>query len=129
MSSRALYLFVREGVSKDIAPQPRGLSAGGGPVVVPSPDPDEAKIVIGGEGGQKVFPYWMFQSVNVTTVKVMVETKRETSVERVENPDDKSQYVNVEKIDKLDTKNKDNPKEKTTIEFQNKTTKLKYESS
>jgi hypothetical protein len=103
MTGNALYLFVREGVAKDIEPKPRGL-AYNAPAPLPSPD-EEAMIVIGAEGGDKVFPYWFYQSISVEE-KTFTEYKREVSQKRVENPDDPSQYVMVEQIDKLYMKDK-----------------------
>lgn len=115
--TRAIYLFVREGVAKDIEPKAR-VGMFGPPASLPSPGEDEAKIVIGAEGGEKVFPYLLYSTLSVET-GTFTEISRETTTKRVENPQDKSQYVDVEQIDKLYLKNKNNPNDKRTIEMKN----------
>lgn len=120
----ALYLFVREGIARDVSPKQPGALSSGRPSSQPSPSPspsgevDEAIITMGEGGGSKVFPYWLYASTSVEE-NTFTEIKRETTPKRVENPDDSSQYVMVEQIDKLYLQNKNNPKDQRTLELNN----------
>ena len=87
-------------------------------MTTPPEEEDEAKITIGEGGGDKVFPYFMYSTVTVET-GTFTETKRETTQKRVENPEDPSQYVMVDQIDKLHLKNVNDPNDKRVIEMNN----------
>jgi hypothetical protein len=65
----------------------------------------------GSEGG-KVFPFSHFKSIDIETEQTFTEIKRETVKKRVENPDDSSQFVEVEQVKKLFLRSDSDPKVK-----------------
>lgn len=88
---------------------------------VPASDPISVKI---GEGG-KGYSFNGSESSTLTfymDAKVK-ETTRDTTVHRVYNPDDHSQYVDVEAIDRLEAAGNDgNDYRKTVYEYNNEDT-------
>ena len=92
----SLERIVRPFQSKDVTPPQRVFNPSETPV-------DNVRIVCGQAGSTKTF-----NSSHSSTVTSYVEGKhrelsRETSVKRITNPDDETQYVDVELINKLKT--------------------------
>jgi hypothetical protein len=110
-----LGTVVRGYVREDIAPKPAAVTFGTGAPL------SEATIIIGDSGGDKAFPYWLFASTSATVESDVTykEYKRETQTKRVENPNDKEQFVDVEQINKIYLKNKADPKDKRSYELDN----------
>ena len=92
----SLERIVRPFQSKDVTPPRRILS--------PSESPADSVLIQCGQAGSTK----TFNSSYSSTITSYVENKyrelrRDTSVKRITNPDDETQYVDVELIDKLKT--------------------------
>ncbi len=107
----SLERIVRPFQSKDVTPPRRILAPSEPPV-------DNVLIQCGQAGSTKTF-----NSSYSSTITAYVEAKhrelnRETSVKRITNPDDETQYVDVELIDKLKTSGVNG--QETTFTYKNK---------
>jgi hypothetical protein len=94
-------LIVRPFQTRDVTPPIRII---GKEKIVESPSQSYGK-----EGG-KVFPFSFFQSMTVETAQEFTEINRETVKKRVENPDDSTQFVEVEQVKKLFLRSDSDPK-------------------
>jgi hypothetical protein len=106
-----LERIVRPFQSRDVTPPQRILNPS-------EPQVDNVLIQCGQTGSTKTF-----NSSYSSTITSYVESKhrelsRETSVKRITNPDDDSQYVDVELIDKLKTSGVNG--QETTFTYKNK---------
>lgn len=94
------------------------------PVRIFNPTGREAKdttLMLGKEGSTKTFNESFSQRVTTYKDHEIKEKSRETEVKRVTNPDDESQYVDVEVIKKLVTEQGEGSKyQKSTYTFENK---------
>jgi hypothetical protein len=109
-----ISLIVRPFQAVNVAPAP---NAPGGPAVASS----SVTITAGRVGEGKTFTGSFSASESFYMDAAIKETARKTSMKRVENPDDPEQYVNVEQVDDLTTKQgagKDY--RKSTYHFNNK---------
>ena len=107
----SLERIVRPFQSKDVTPPQRILGPSEAPV-------DNVLIQCGQAGSTKTF-----NSSYSSTITSYVEGKhreltRETSVKRITNPDDETQYVDVELINKLKTSGVNG--QETTFTYKNK---------
>ena len=82
---------------------------------------EPVNVSVGSPGGI-VFVYRTFRclSSRSRTVSPISEIDRKTHIKRVENPDDPSQFVDVERIDQIALRNKLNPDDKRIYEIKNK---------
>src|SRR5262245_54288101 len=86
----------------------------------PSSDTEDVVLNLGQEGATKAFNESFNNTVNSYEDETSREQSRKTHEKRVENPDDPSQFVNVEVIDKLTVKAGTGKKyQKTNFEFDN----------
>lgn len=107
----SLERIVRPFQSKDVTPPQRIFNSSETPV-------DNVLVQCGQAGSTKTF-----NSSHSSTVTSYVENKhrelsRETSVKRITNPDDDTQYVDVELIDRLRTSGVNG--QETTFSYKNK---------
>jgi hypothetical protein len=82
------------------------------------PQTENVRLEIGKDSGTKTYSGSFSANVSRYMDANVKEKKRETSEKRVENPDDPSQFVNVERVDKLTTNGVNG--QKTNVEFKNK---------
>lgn len=109
----SLELIVRPFQTRDVTPPTKIV---GKEKTVESPE-----LMLGDEGGKAFEVNLSFgANVDVNDKDTYVELKRDTSTKRVENPDDNSQFVDVEVINKLWTRNKLDPNLKRNYELNNK---------
>lgn len=81
----------------------------------------DAVLMLGKEGSTKTFNESFSQRVTTYKDQEIKEKSRVTEVKRVENPDDASQYVDVEIIKKLTTEQGEGSRyQKSTYTFENK---------
>jgi antirestriction protein len=81
---------------------------------------EDAVLALGKEGSTKTFNESLSQRVTTYQDQEIKEKSRETEVKRVTNPDDDSQYVDVENIKKLVTEQGEGTKyQKSTYSFTN----------
>jgi hypothetical protein len=108
----ALELIVRPFQSKDVTPPKRIIEA--------EKQVDPVDVSIGSEGGTallfRAFSVIEFKTEDSYTYR---EIDRKTHTKRVENPDDPSQYVEVERIDQISLRHKLNPDDKRIYEIKN----------
>jgi hypothetical protein len=81
---------------------------------------DDIDLTFGEEGQAKVFNCSFNATINSYVDARAKETDRTVHTKRIENPDDPSQHVDVELIDKLSTEQGKGKKyQKTNYEFNN----------
>lgn len=109
----SLELFVRPFQSKDVTPPKRVIGA--------EKNVDPVNVSIGSPGGA-AFVFSAFKVIEFKTEDSYTyrEIDRKTHIKRVENPDDPSQFVDVERIDQIALRNKLNPDDKRIYEIKNK---------
>jgi hypothetical protein len=107
----SLERIVRPFQSKDVTPPQRILNPSEPPV-------DNVLIQCGQNGSTKTFNSSFSSTVTSYVEAKHRELSRATQVKRITNPDDETQYVDVELIDKLKTSGV-NGKE-TTFSYKNK---------
>lgn len=109
----SLELLVRPFQTKDVTP-PK-------PIIGTEKAVDPVNVSIGASGGT-AFVFRAFSVIEFTTEDSHTyrEIDRKTHIKRVENPDDPSQFVDVERIDQIALRNKLNPDDKRIYEIKNK---------
>ena len=82
---------------------------------------EDAVLMLGKEGSTKIFNESFSQKVTTYKDQEIKEKSRETEKKRITNPDDDSQFVDVENIKKLVTEAGEGSKyQKSTYSFTNK---------
>jgi hypothetical protein len=82
---------------------------------------DDAVLMIGKEGSTKSFNESFSSRVTTYKDQEIKEQSRQTETKRIKNPDDESQFVDVENIKKLVTEQGEGAKyQKSTYTFANK---------
>ena len=82
---------------------------------------EDAVLMIGQEGSTKIFNESFSSRVTTYKDQEVKEQSRETETKRIKNPDDESQFVDVENIKKLVTEQGEGAKyQKSTYTFTNK---------
>ena len=82
---------------------------------------EDAVLMIGKEGSTKTFNESFSSRVTTYKDQEVKEQSRETETKRIKNPDDESQFVDVENIKKLVTEQGEGAKyQKSTYTFANK---------
>jgi hypothetical protein len=82
---------------------------------------EDTVLTLGKEGRTKTFNESFSEKVTTYRDQEIKEKSRETEVKRVTNPDDDSQFVDVENIKKLVTEHGEGSKyQKSTYSFSNK---------
>jgi hypothetical protein len=110
----SLERIVRPFVTLDVTPPQRIID----PAIEAVPN---LVLQIGMEGTIKTLNGSYSASINGYTDSNNTELSRETSVKRVTNPDDPSQFVDVEVVNKLTVeKGKQDTYQKSSYEFNNK---------
>lgn len=109
----AFETIVRPFQRKDVTPPTR---------IVGKEKAVEPVLVEFGSGGGKVLEYSFFFNPGLETIEkdTYKEVKRDTVTKRVENPDDSSQFVDVEQVKKLYTRNTVDPTLKRNYELSTK---------
>lgn len=109
----SLELLIRPFQSKDVTPPKRIIGA--------EKTVDPVDVSIGAAGGTalvfRAFAVIEFKTEDSYTYR---EIDRKTHIKRVENPDDPSQFVDVERIDQIALRNKLNPDDRRIYEIKNK---------
>lgn len=109
----SLELIVRPFQTRDVTPPVKIVPTK--PVAVDAP-----VLLIGSSGGQVIaLTAQVALEFNVDDKNTYKEIKRDTTTRRVTNPDDSSQFVDVELINKLYLQNKVDPKNKPIYELKN----------
>jgi len=107
----SLERIVRPFQSKDVTPPQRILNPSDLPV-------DNVLIQCGQVGSTKTFNSSFSSTVTSYVENKHRELNRDTSVKRITNPDDETQYVDVELIDKLKTSGVNG--QETTFSYKNR---------
>jgi hypothetical protein len=109
----SLELLVRPFQTKDVTP-PRRIIGAEKPV-------DPVNVTIGSAGGT-AFVFRAFAVIEFKTEDSFTyrEIDRKTHVTRIENPDDPSQFVEVERIDQIALRHKLNPDDKRIYQIKSK---------
>jgi hypothetical protein len=107
----SLERIVRPFQSKDVTPPQRIFSPSETPV-------DNVRIVCGQTGSTKTFNSSYSSTITSYVENRHRELTRETSVKRITNPEDETQYVDVELIDKLKVSGVNG--QETTFTYKNK---------
>ena len=109
----ALELLIRPFERRDVSPPKR---------IIEQEKPVEPVAVSFGEGGNTVFPYRLFTVIEFQTIdsQTYKELGRESHTKRIENPNDKNQFVEVEVIDRLYLRNKVDDQNRPIYELNNK---------
>ena len=82
---------------------------------------EDAVLTLGKEGSTKTFNESFSERVTTYKDQEIKEKSRETEVKRIKNPDDESQFVDVENIKKLVTEQGEGAKyQRSTYNFTNK---------
>jgi hypothetical protein len=102
--------IVRPFQARTVAPAPVLPAPGSTTAAVPN-----VELKFGAVGETKTFNGSESHSMSTFCPTAVRETARETHTKRVENPDDPTQYVNVEVIDKLTTSENNGLKKTTTF--------------
>ena len=101
----SLELLIRPFQSKDVNP-PK-------PIIGAEKSVDPVAVSIGSSGGTalvfRAFAVIEFKTEDSFTYR---EVERKTHIKRIENPDDPSQFVDVERIDQIALRHKLNPDDK-----------------
>jgi hypothetical protein len=108
----SLELLIRPFQSKDVTPPKRIIGA--------EKTVDPVNVSIGSAGGTAL----VFRAFAVIEFKVeddftYKEIERKTHTKRIENPDDPSQFVDVERIDRISLRHKLKPDDKRIYEIKN----------
>ncbi|MDE2284704.1 MAG: hypothetical protein KGK33_08840 [Hyphomicrobiales bacterium] len=106
-----LERIVRPFQSKDVTPPQRILNPS-------EPAVDNVVLRCGQSGSTKTFNSSFSSTITSYVANKQRELSRDTHVKRVTNPDDETQYVDVELIDKLKTSGVNG--QQTTFTFKNK---------
>ena len=108
----SLELLVRPFQSKDVTPSKRIIGA--------EKTVDPVNVSIGASGGTafvfRAFSVIEFKTEDSFTYK---EIDRKTHIKRIENPDDPSQFVDVERIDQISLRHKLKPDDTRIYEIKN----------
>lgn len=108
----SLELLVRPFQARTVTPPKR--------VTVGEKAVDPVNVSIGAEGGMALafsaFTVIEFKTEDSFTYQ---ETERRTSIKRITNPDDSSQYVDVERIEQVSLRNKINPDDRRIYQLKN----------
>ncbi len=107
----SLERIVRPFQSRDVSPPQRILNPS-------EPPADNVLIQCGESGSTKTFNSSFSRTVTSYVENKHRELARDTHVKRITNPDDETQYVDVELIDKLRTSGVNG--QETTFTFKNK---------
>lgn len=82
---------------------------------------EDAVLMIGHEGSTKTFNESFSEKVTTYKDQEIKEKSRETEIKRIKNPDDETQFVDVENTKKLVTEQGEGSKfQKSTYNFTNK---------
>ena len=108
----SLELLVRPFQSKDVTP-PK-------PIIGAEKAVDPVNVSIGSGGGNalvfRAFTVIEFKTEDSFTYK---EIDRKTHIKRIENPDDPSQFVDVERVDQISLRHKLKPDDKRIYDLKN----------
>jgi len=107
----SLERIVRPFQSRDVTPPQRILNPSAPPV-------DNVLIQCGQSGSTKTFNSSFSSTITAYVENKHRELARETTVKRITNPDDETQYVDVELIDRLKTSGVNG--QETTFSYKNK---------
>ena len=108
----SLELLIRPFQSKDVTPPKRIIAA--------EKTVEPVNVSIGSPGGT-AFEFRFFSVLNFKTEDSFTykEIDRETHITRIENPDDPSQFVEVERIDQISLRHKLKPDDRRIYEINN----------
>lgn len=108
----SLEFLIRPFQSKDVTPPKRIIGA--------EKTVDPVAVSIGASGGT-AFVFSAFSVIEFKTEDSFTykEIDRKTHIKRIENPDDPSQFVEVERIDQISLRHKLKPDDKRIYEIKN----------
>ena len=108
----SLELLIRPFQSRDVTPPKRIIGA--------EKTVDPVNVSIGSPGGTAfVFRAFKVEEFKTEDSFTYREIERKTHTKRIENPDDPSQFVEVERIDQVSLRHKLNPEDRRIYQLKN----------